>query len=89
MGMPNCRNGAHGRDRGAKCAATAASWRAGCNPGGPPDMFDSKFWCPSTIISNVLNTVETFTSYTKFCMQTHLTNQAFITLATALEKYFF
>lgn len=46
---PNCRNGAHGRDRGAKCAATAASCSAGCNPGGLPDIFDSKLWCPSTI----------------------------------------
>lgn len=42
IGIPNCRNGAHGRDRGAKCAATAASWRAGCNPGGVLDMFDNK-----------------------------------------------
>lgn len=50
IGMPNWRNGAHGRDRGAKWAATAASWRAGCNPGGPPDMFDNKLWCPNTII---------------------------------------
>lgn len=56
FGMPNCRNGAHGgtRDRGAKCAATAASWRAGCNPGGPPDMFDNRFGWPSTIILSKL-----------------------------------
>lgn len=25
IGMPNCKNGAHGRDLGARCAATAAS----------------------------------------------------------------
>lgn len=51
IGMPNCRKGAHGRDRGAKCAATAASWRAGCKF-ELPDMLDNIFWCPKTIINN-------------------------------------
>jgi hypothetical protein len=51
IGMPNCRNGAQGRDRGAKWAATAASWRAGCKF-ELPDMLDNIFWCPKTIINN-------------------------------------
>lgn len=53
---PNCRKGAQGRDRGAKCAATAASWRAGWREfDPPPDMLDNIFWCPKTIINNDWN----------------------------------
>lgn len=52
IGMPNCKKGAHGLDRGARCAATWARANAlGCNPGGLPDMFASKFWWPNTILS--------------------------------------
>lgn len=68
LGMPNCRNGAHGatapRFRGFKCAAAAAySCNAGCRP-----AFEKfgKPWCSSTIffsssnLDNVLKCVCTF-----------------------------